>query len=459
MLIRRLLRLGSPAVRRTPRLRLGDEAGFAVPVVMGALVTAFAIASVTITAVLPAHSGTVRDQDVKEALAAAEAGVNEALLHFNRIAVTDTAPGPCIAGAPAARTALADGTLDPDGQKWCAGVQRQFSAVPGATYTYWVRPNATQGTLEIVSLGEVSGVSRKVEVIARSSSGIRPFGAASVMGLNFLNMDSLARITADVATNGDLTLDANASLTCGYAQVGLGRQITGSGNATCSPTEDTLSLPPVNQGDVATNNSNYRITTGEDTATGNPPIWDANTRHLSLKKQGGNETTLTLGGENYSLCTLTLESNTSLFIAGGADVRIYFDSPEACGLPDGAVQLSVASNSGIYAAGDSSVALLFVGSDDLRTTAILSSNTQANEACEQDFVVYGPRTDLIMNSNSYFCGALAGRSITLKSNADIKTNNLATNFELPNTVLHHYAAEEFRDCAATPATPTPDYGC
>lgn len=444
-----------PVARAAGRLR--EEAGFAVPVVMGALVVAFSLATVTLVAVFPAQRGAVRDQDTKEALAAAETGVNEALLHYNRIPATEPQSLPCVGGSPAARTTLADGSGVADGQKWCNGVQRSLVGVTGASYTYWVRPSADQNQLEIVSQGSVSGVTRKVEVVARSSTGIQPFGDASVLGLDFLDMKSNARIYADVATNGDITIDSQAQLTCAYAQVGLGRDVVGAGNS-CPPTEASLSMPPVNQGDVATNNSNGRFF-ASDAYTGNVPAWNPTTRQLSLTKVGLRETTLTLGGENYSLCKLTLNSNTSLFIASGANVRIYFDSPESCGLPDGATQLSVSSNSRISATGDSQVALLFVGSETLRTNAILSSNTQANLACEQDFVVYAPRTAITMQSNSYFCGALAGKSITLNSNSDIRTNNLATDFELPGDVVHHYAAEEFRDCGAISATPAPDNGC
>ncbi len=318
-------------------------------------------------------------------------------------------------------------------------------------------PTAAQ--IEIVSQGSVNGVTRQVDVTARSSTGIRPFsGEASVIGLDYLTMDSNARITANVATNGDITMSSNADLTCNYARVGEGQSVNASSNAhyNCpAPAQGTTSLPPINQGDVATNNSNGRFFT-LDTYTGGAPTWNSATRQLTLSSNRS----LTLGGSNYSFCRLTLNSNSSLFVAAGATVRIYFDSPENCGLPSGTTQLSLNSNSRIAATGSAptNIALLFVGSDTLATNALLSSNTQANQACEQNFIVYAPRTSVTLNSNSYFCGALAGKSIHVNSNSDVRTSNLATEFELPETVAQHYVPEDFVECSVE-ATSPPDAGC
>ena len=107
------------------------------------------------------------------------------------------------------------------------------------------------------------------------------------------------------------------------------------------PTRARLSLPPVNQGDVATNNSNGRFFT-QDPYTGGAPTWNPTTRELSLSSNK----TLTLGGSNYSFCKLTMSRNSSIFVTAGATVRLYFDSPEHCGYPSGTTQLSVNSNAG-----------------------------------------------------------------------------------------------------------------
>jgi hypothetical protein len=173
----------------------------------------------------------------------------------------------------------------------------------------------------------------------------------------------------------------------------------------------------------------------------------------------GSNSTLTLGGSNYSLCKLTLNQNSSIFIATGASVRIYFDSPEECGYDDPSelTQFLLEQNTRITTTGAGDVAFLFVGSDDLLSQIHLKSNTQAS-SCEQDFVIYAPLSHILMDSNSTFCGGLASQSIEMRSNAHVFTNDLVDDFELPNTFAAHYQAEEFIECNVT-GGPTPDTGC
>jgi hypothetical protein len=440
----------------------------AVPVVLGALLAAFALGTTAVISTVGAQQGVTRDQDTKAALAAAEAGVSEALLHYNRAPTPPSTP--CLVGTPLT-------TAAPGASGWCEGVSRAVSGLTGATYTYWVRP--TNGEVEIVSQGNVDGVTRQVDVVARSSANRQPFGDADVIGLNFLDLEANSTITANVATNGNITMESNSTLVCNYVEVGPGHNVIQDANAhyTCpAPVFDTTSLPPVNQGDVATNNSNGRFFSnlganpGDLISGSNGPAcpsgyigtkrvcWNNATRHLWLKG-GGVNPSLTIAGTNYSLCTLTMESNSKLYIAAGSTVNLYFDSPESCGLGEGAVQLQMDSNTRIAAnnGGPTNLAMLFVGSDTINTSATLASNTEQNAACQQDFIVYAPRTDFTLASNSYYCGAIAAKSIHLSSEADIRTSVLGSEYALPN-VADHFVAEEFVECSST-ATSPPDAGC
>jgi hypothetical protein len=93
----------------------------------------------------------------------------------------------------------------------------------------------------------------------------------------------------------------------------------------------------------------------------------------------------------------------------------------------------------------------------INTILHLSSNTDINAACEQNFVVYAPLSDIVLNSNSTYCGALAGKSIHLDSNADVRTNAASQAFIVPYT-SPHYTVDRFVECAATSASP-PSSGC
>jgi hypothetical protein len=156
-----------------------------------------------------------------------------------------------------------------------------------------------------------------------------------------------------------------------------------------------------------------------------------------------------------------MSSNSSLLVAappsGSSATYIYFDSPEACGYSSGTAQLDMASNTRISSNDGSPVYLLFVGSIDRQTIINLSSNTDINAACQQNFIVYAPLSDINLNSNSTYCGALAGNSIHLDSNADVRTTAASTTFTPPNTPPH-YTVDRFIECSAAPVSP-PNTGC
>jgi hypothetical protein len=123
------------------------------------------------------------------------------------------------------------------------------------------------------------------------------------------------------------------------------------------------------------------------------------------------------------------------------------------------VQLEMDSNSRITPTGGNSanIQLLFVGSEDRQTQVHMSSNTYIPASCEQNFVLYAPLSDVTLNSNSTYCGGLAGKTLHLDSNARVWTPPLGIDFELPATAPH-YEVERFVECSAAPQTP-PDAGC
>ena len=438
------------------------EAGFAVPTVMFMLLAVTAVVAVGVVASVNTQRGTVRDQDTKTALTAAETGVSQAFLHYNRIVAPQSSP--CLVASTSGGTVGAQGT-DPSNPGWC----RPVASTEG-DFTYYVRPG--DGTLEVVSVGRVDGVTRRVYVQGIASSGQRMFSKATVLSQNGITLASNSLIGAGTATNGDITMSGNAQL-CGGSSVGLDRHLTTNQNShwyqhyasgrTCTGVLDPntvahapLTLPPINQGDVPTNNDNGRLFSQDPiTGSGNKVSWDPASRELSI----GSNNYVTLGGSTYSFCKVTMSSNTAIYIASGATVNIYFDSPEACGLPSGTTQLDMNSNARISASsGDpKNVAIYFVGSPTLATKANLSSNTQVNGACDQNFVIYAPLTDLKMNSNTSFCGAVAAKTISMDANVAIYSDSAAQSFMIPWT-SPHYVVSRFVECRAAHTTP-PDANC
>jgi hypothetical protein len=462
---------------RTRRLisRLSSEGGFAVPTVMLMTVAALGMASVAVMTSVNGQSGTVRDQGTKAALAVAESGVSQALLHFNR-------------GVPPCSAVEGD---------WCGPVTGM--SVNGGQVAYWARVASGEECevsnevecVEVVSQGTVNGVTRRVEVMASTlqdedSTGGGPFATASVLSKEDMILDSNAAIHTGTASNGHIQLKSNAKL-CGPATVGVGKEIAKDANAQynadalcTSPAssygQKELTLPPVNQGDAATNNDNDRFFL-QDVATSQSKIdacWEGLTpagKESKLCKGrelyiDGN-TAVTLNGSVYSFCKLTMRSNSNLFIAPNANVTIYFDSPEACGYSDGVTQLEMAANTRITSAtGDAvSVAMLFVGSESdppLDTNILLNSNTSVNGPCDQNFVIYAPLTDVRLNSNARFCGAIAGETVHMDSNAEVWSASGSNEFNVPGVeippVPDHFVPYRFVECSSVAAA-SPDDGC
>lgn len=470
----RILAAVGPALRGTAAIRrhLASERGFAVPTVLLMTVAALGIASVGIMTSIQGQSGTVRDQGGKTALTVAESGVDQALLYYNR-------------GVPPCTPAVAG--------DWCGPVTGM--SVNGGGVSYWARLGSGDDCevgnevecVEIVSLGTVDGVTRRVNVMASTvpteeSTGGGPFASASVLSLETMTLDSNAVIHTGTATNGYMELSSNAKQ-CGQASVGIGKELKTSANAAyysdalckskySSYLQQELTLPPVNQGDAATNNDNGRFFT-QDLVSGNKAdaCWNGFTAEGKSSKNCGarelrveNNSALTLTGSVYSFCKLTLLSNSALYVAAGANVTIYFDSPENCNQSSGVTQLDLQSNSRITSATGKpiSVAMLFVGSESRQTKINLNSNTSVNGPCEQNFVIYAPRSAVDLDSNSRFCGAIAGKTVHLDSNAEIWSASGSSSFNLPGVEIPetaaHYTPYRFVECSAVQSS-TPDYGC
>jgi hypothetical protein len=437
-------------------------------------VAALGMAGVAVTTSIHGQSGTVRDQGGKAALAVAESGVSQALLHYNR-------------GVPPCEPTI-------EGE-WCGPVTGM--SVNGGAVSYWARvlgSGAACGVanevecVEVVSVGTVGEVTRRVDVFAASlidggSIPGGPFATAGVLSRETITLDSNAVIHTGTATNGDLVLKSNARQ-CGPASVGIGKELDTSSNAGyfsdafCKissadlPAQKELVLPPIDQGAAAMENDNGRLFS-QDLISGSKSdvCWnkkngngqsssDCGSRELVIKSNSA----VTLGGEVYSFCKLKLDSNAILFTAPGASVTIFFDSPENCKYSSGVNQLELLSNTRITSASGTpiDILLLFVGSETMDTGIILNSNTTVNGPCDQNFVIYAPLSDIELDSNSRFCGGIAGNSVHLDSNAQIWSASGNESFQLPNVEIPetaaHYTPYRFVECIPA-STGAPNAGC
>ncbi len=467
--------------RRLRELRRSGERGMALPVALFAMITAIALVGVAVLSSVNVQQGSHRDSGSKSAIAAADAGANVALQRQNQYASLLNEEEPCLNEGAEGLEPGPEVSSEPG---WCAPIEGEVGGVP---YSYRVSTvGGVCGGHEvcIVSTATASGVSRRVE-LSLDQAGITGFfdkekleeellqetegkeltaqelkeleeelqlkieeeehggSVAGLIGKDEITVSGNGNIRVGVGTNGNLVTSGNASI-CGDIRVGVGKKWSKSGNASqCSGytfTEGTTTLPEVSSfipSDIATKNSNGRITKcsgglpaecQKDTYTGgtwsSTSPFNPNTRAISLS---GNST-LTVGGGDYWICSLSFSGNSKLIMAAGSHVRFFFDTPEHCGTSN---QISMSGNNEISATGYKPGS----GQFDMPGFYLLGSTTSAsqvslsgNNSTTDEFVIYGPNTNISISGNATFKGIVAGKTIAMSGNGKIEQD---TGFTAP----------------------------
>jgi hypothetical protein len=388
----------------------------AVATALVAMTIAFTFASAAVVFSVNTQHGTVRDHDSKQAIAAADAGANVALMRLNQFSTAVSSANPCVG--------LSGGTLVPtraEADGWCPQLT---GVVGGGTYSYRVGPSTSacgaESTSCVVAVGTSDGVSQRVAVSFGTTPVNGPFSNAGVIGDEDITLDNNADIRVGVGTNGNVSLSNGASI-CGDIRNGVGKTTTFENNsAQCSGyvrTEGNEALLPVESfmpEDIATHNSNGRLV--KCVATEDPPEcqsdsyskkwastvpWNPTTRTI----EPAQNSTLTLTGGDYFICHLNLGNNSHLIMGYEAAVRIFFDTPENCHMQAGESQIQVENNADITSSGYQTgegrfdvIGLYLLGSPTIPTSVEFKNHTGATN----EFVLYAPNTDIYMENNSTY---------------------------------------------------------
>jgi hypothetical protein len=443
-----------------------------LPTAMFATIAAFGLGTAAVVTTVNAQHGTNRDNHSKEAIAAADAGASVALMRLNRYASALTAATPCL-GMSGSTLVLAGVAAD----GWCPEMK---GTVGGSSYAYRVTPQSSGG-LSIVAAGSSSEVSRRISISLTSSTVGSVLEGAGVIGVEDITLNNNADIRVGVGTNGNVKLENNATI-CGNIRHGVGKGVSFTNNSDqCSGygvTEGNESLPPVSSfipSDITTNNSNYRLAMCTSTnpvkvpsgcesdsfiANGNKGFtttvpWNPSTRVIST----GQNSTLTLSGGDYFVCGLVLSNNSHLIMAAEAHVRIFFDTPENCKLKSGAEQLSLSNNTDIQATGNQGSAgkaelpgLYMMGSPTISTKATFANNSGTTN----EFVLYAPNTNIVIENNATYKGVLAGKTIKLTNNATVEQDAAFKPPQIGGATL--FARQSYIECVGGTGSP-PNANC
>jgi hypothetical protein len=471
------------SIRCRLRDLMRSEQGIALPVALFTTVAAMALGGVAILSSIDVQHGVTRDNGSKSAIAAADAGANVALHRLNSYALELNKEKPCLAKNASGKlepSAAPKGGKP----GWCASIENEEVGGATFSYWVSAVGSAKEAgcalDICIVSTGSANNVSRRVELSLKESAwgalisnpkltqelkettegkelteheikvleeqlkkaqeeashgGFVP----GLAGKNEITISGNGNIRVGVGTNGNLVTSGNASI-CGDILVGVGKSWKKSGNATqCSGhtvTQGTLTLPEVSSfmpSNIATSNSDYRLVKCTKTTEPKSPTgcqsdtysggtwtttspWNPSTRAISAS---GN-TTLTIGGGDYWICSITLSGNSQLIMAAGAHARFFFDTPEHCGTSN---QISMSGNNVITASGYQPSKSQF----DMPGFYLLGSPTTAsqlslsgNSSTTDEFVIYGPNTDISISGNATFKGIVAGKTISMSGNGTIE---------------------------------------
>jgi hypothetical protein len=386
----------------------------ALPTALFALIASFGLAAAAVLASVDVQQGAGRDSDSKNAIAAADAGASVALLRLNRYVSSLSAAHPCVGP---------DGEWETPTGGWCPVSTTE--TVGGSSFTYQVSAYQKEAELSVVSVGTSGGVSRRVEVGLYSTNGENVFANEHVIGQSNIEVSGTPDIETDIGTNGSILGNGSFTL-CGDVRHGVGKT---SPEPDCDGevTEGNKELPEVTPPDnIATVNSNCRLVPNctkepkkEVDTWSKKNEWNASTRTLTVAKNGS----LTLGGTDYFICRLLIGPGT-LYMAAGSHVRIFFDTPENCGLSNGDVRMEVGGGGSIVSSGYNPKEGKFdvpgfymLGSPNISTKVDLSGNGSVNE-----MVLYAPYADIELGGNSEWKGMMAGKSIYMHGTPKITSD-------------------------------------
>jgi hypothetical protein len=425
-----------------------NERGVAVPTALMALIASFALGSVAVMSTVDVQQGTKRDHDSKEAIAAADAGANIALLRLNRFLPYLSATHPCVGPNGESQTAVSG---------WCPSTAAE--PVGGATYSYMVSAYTPNGEIDVVSVGNSGTVSRRISVALKTYSGKNVFADERVIGQDDIVVNGNPRINTDIGTNGSIAGKGNPTI-CGNDRHGPGKEApTPSCDGEKSEGEKDLPeiTPPAN---VETENDNCRLAqncTGSkagqiDTYSkkvSKTDPWYAEGRAINI----GSNQTLTMGGSIYYVCELNVQGK--LYIPAEATPQIFVAPPEDCGLDPGDRQVYVGaggvieSNAYNPAQGKYEVPEIYVLGDGF--VHIVGTPKTGNEV-----MIYAPNSEIEIGGNSEWNGMIAGKTLKISGNAEIWSD---PNIEPPDiTLAGNFERTRYVECVGATASP-PNASC
>jgi hypothetical protein len=458
------------------RQNLSDERGIALPVALAVLFVVAGLATVAARSAIVTDHQSFRDRSAKSAIQAAQSGLRAASYELNML---QPGAASCV-GKDTTTGALSKVSLPASG--WCEPETETLG--DGASYSVSVSggaPVIVNGqNLErrtIVATGTTNGIKRRATYAMDAATGstLFPRGYAMIAkdSILFKNNTNFTNdppdINGGIASNGDIIFKNNTSI-CGPVTPGPGKSLDTGGNfSQCAgapapvPATQPFPFQPVDMSGANSSNQNVNITravtgsstTPKDTCSNCSQIsWNSTTRVLSLTSNS----VLTLTGDIYSVCSLSLGNNAQIQVAARTTpLYFYIDSPENCGGGLGMGSATLAGQVVNVNASSATFVLLVAGSVTKATTVSVADNTVTSSSAPM--AIYAPNSTVDYTNDLDWKGVLMAKNITIKNNATISYDDRVADLKVPNST-RLFEPNNYRECANDPTTSTdPSSGC
>ncbi len=468
---------GQPELAR----RLAAQAGIALPVAIIVLFILTMLIAAAVSVALDTNSSTLRDNNVKAALEAAETGLRVATYRLNML---DPGAEKCINKTEA--TVPEKGNYCQEKEAEQLGNHSEFSytttraleaGVAGDDECVGATVENKSGVIQrcITSVGTVNGVSRRTEARVASFTATPLFPVNGIFGLEEVSLSNNIEAQAPAGTNGKLKLSNNTSVES--TTLGKGGEVILSNHAVSGPVTTESSqfvLSPVQPGRSAEmaaagncaaetgKNCDLRIANGlkspqvepKDQSTGTEFITENSKKEATRELKITNNGSLTLNGGLYNFCNFIASNNVTITLGTGVRTAIFIDNHEdpnsKC--PKGSGKFEISNNSNFVNLSQDPTALqIFVFGGEGGTVSISNNATFYG-------TIYAPSSTVSISNNGGVAGAVAAKVVDLSNNTKFKSDNRVKELQATTVGLAYRTAWE--ECPPPIAgASSPQSGC
>jgi hypothetical protein len=410
--------------------RLAGERGLATPVVVAVMSVITLLAAGGALAALGTNDGANEDRRSKRALAAAEAGIQQAAYRLAMIRPDKTK---CLGatGPSYAVNAVGGECTSPITGTVSTGAGFSYVATPelSSTAACAEQPDLATDTTStdhcITATGTVGTVKRRLQARVRVARG-GLFSGIGLVGLESVTIENSGKVWSDIGSNG-LIRGGNSTEIDGYLRIpnsAPNPTINGNYDGVLRQTNQ-WALAQTDFAAAAASANNNAALSGWGTSS-----WLSGTREAVLD---GKKYTLPAG--TYLMCELFADNSVEIELTGASassPVKIFVDSPtrSGSGCPDGTGRFCLDNSIKFNRPGNAAALQIYVwGGTAVCATGRPSMTFQAssyrtdvpvvlNNSVDFNGSIYAPTTDVRLNNSIKMDGGIAARTVHLENSVE-----------------------------------------